>query len=164
MVKVADAHLHAEVGVVVHEELLGHQLLQAVGVLRLRGPRVVLLEARRAAEVLVGLLRLGVYARARRIPDTLDARGTRGLRDLRREWGGGEAGGGAAVWRVGWRRGGGRRRGGGAAAGRRGGGWARAPRSRAQAAEPGAAEGGLCRIEWLALLGRVRAGGWRCKG
>ena len=42
--------------------------------LRLRGPRVVLLEARGAAKVLVGLLALRVYARARGVPDALDAR------------------------------------------------------------------------------------------
>ena len=50
--------------------------------LRLRGPRVVLLEARGAAKVLVGLLALRVYARARGVPDALDARRTRGLRHL----------------------------------------------------------------------------------
>ena len=50
--------------------------------LRLRGPRVILLEARGAAEVLVGLLALRVYARARGVPDALDARRTRGLRHL----------------------------------------------------------------------------------
>ena len=50
--------------------------------LRLRGPRVVLLEARGAAEILVGLLALRVYARARGVPDALDARRTRGLRHL----------------------------------------------------------------------------------
>ena len=57
--------------------------------LRLRGPRVVLLEAGGAAEVLVGLLALRVYARARGVPDALDARRTRGLRHLHGGWVGG---------------------------------------------------------------------------
>mmetsp|Transcript_18288 Transcript_18288/g.61458 ORF Transcript_18288/g.61458 Transcript_18288/m.61458 type:complete len:217 (-) Transcript_18288:489-1139(-) len=34
VVEAADARLHAKVGVIVHEQLLGHQLLEAVGVLQ----------------------------------------------------------------------------------------------------------------------------------
>mmetsp|Transcript_17233 Transcript_17233/g.50061 ORF Transcript_17233/g.50061 Transcript_17233/m.50061 type:complete len:245 (+) Transcript_17233:449-1183(+) len=68
VVKAADAALHAKVLRVVHEQLLGDQLLEAVGVLGLRGPRVVLLEGH---DVLLELLELGVDARARGKPEAL---------------------------------------------------------------------------------------------
>merc|ERR1719198_166323 len=85
VVEAADAALHAEVLVVVHQQLLRHQLLEAVRVLRLRGPRVVLLEAARALEVLLELLVLGVDARRRGVPEALAAGGARGLADVERD-------------------------------------------------------------------------------
>mmetsp|Transcript_25228 Transcript_25228/g.81624 ORF Transcript_25228/g.81624 Transcript_25228/m.81624 type:complete len:217 (-) Transcript_25228:450-1100(-) len=62
VVEAADACLHAEVGVVVHQQLLSHELLQAVGVLRLRRPSVILFEAAGAVQILVDLLVLRVDA------------------------------------------------------------------------------------------------------
>mmetsp|Transcript_6227 Transcript_6227/g.20641 ORF Transcript_6227/g.20641 Transcript_6227/m.20641 type:complete len:219 (+) Transcript_6227:424-1080(+) len=87
VVEAADARLHAKVGVIVHEQLLGHQLLEAVGVLRLRGPRVVLLEPARAVEVLGELLVLRVDAGRGRVPKALDARDTRRLGNVEADHG-----------------------------------------------------------------------------
>ena len=82
VMEAADPAHHPEVLLVVHQELLGHQLLEAVRVLRLRRPRVVLLQPRRALEVLLQLLELRVDARRRRVPAT--GEGVRRVGEVRR--------------------------------------------------------------------------------
>merc|ERR1719454_1076727 len=79
VVEAAEAALHAEVRIVVHQQLLGHQLLEAVRILGLSRPGVVLLEAGGTIQILTQLLALRVDARARRIPEALDSSHARGL-------------------------------------------------------------------------------------
>ena len=71
--------------VIVHQELLRHQLLQTVGILRLCGPGIVLLEAGGAIEGLVELLVLGVDAGGGGVPEALDTGRTRRLRHVERD-------------------------------------------------------------------------------